>query len=110
MIVVHETDQMRILWNGVLRDHGVHQTVYGVLFELGNGKEVYSDCSVVVRIDLTDEEFEEALRTQGVFHRTEIDDDQEPVIVRPRKRFKYFGKDQRQAIIMRSDADDSTAS
>jgi hypothetical protein len=106
IIVVHETDQMRLLWNGVLRDHGVQQTVYGVLFELGNGKEVYSDCSVVVRIDMADEEFEEALRTKAVLQRTEIDEP-EPIIVRPRKRFKYFGKDQRQAVIMRSDMDDS---
>jgi hypothetical protein len=98
-ILVHEKIGMRVLWNKVMKDHGVAQTVYGVVLELGNGREVFADPPIVVRADMADEELA-TVEAQGVVERIAVDD-LECAVERPRKRFKFFGKDQRQAIIMR---------
>jgi hypothetical protein len=58
---------------------------------------------------MTDEEFEEALKKIGRLERREVLEPA-PLTIPPRKRFRFFGKDQRQAVIMQDKVDGSAAS
>lgn len=104
IILIHEQVGMRLLWNVVMKDHGVAQTVYGVVLELGNGKEVFTDPPIVVRIDMTEEELAEVAAQGGRVKRIHIVDPPHNVVA-PRKRFRFFGKDQRQAVVMLDEAE-----
>jgi hypothetical protein len=99
IILIHEQVGMRLLWNVVMKDHGVAQTVYGVVLELGNGKEVFAEPPVVVHVDMTEEELAEVAARGGRVERIDVVDPQRNVVP-PRKRFRFFGKDQRLAVVM----------
>jgi hypothetical protein len=72
IILVHEKVGMRVLWNAVMRDHGVKQCVYSVVLELGNGEQIFADPPILIGADMTDEEFEEALKKIGRLERREV--------------------------------------
>lgn len=109
IILVHEKVGMRVLWNAVMRDHGVKQCVYSVVLELGNGERIFADPPILIGADMTDEEFEKALKKIGRLERREVLKPA-PSTIPPRKKFRFFGKDQRQAVIMRDEVDGSAVS
>ncbi|MFI7543049.1 hypothetical protein [Actinoplanes sp. NPDC049599] len=58
-ILVHERTQMKGFLNGVMRDHGVKQTLLLAVVTMGNGYEISTNTPLVVRADMTDTAFAE---------------------------------------------------
>jgi hypothetical protein len=56
-ILVHERTQMKGFLNGVMRDHGVEQTLLLAVITMGNGEEISTNTPLVVRADMTETEF-----------------------------------------------------
>lgn len=59
IVVLHEKEQMTGFLNGVLRDHRVFQTVYGVYLELGSGQVVFAGPPIKTQASMSDEEYAE---------------------------------------------------
>jgi hypothetical protein len=57
LILIHEKEEMRGMLNGVLRDHEVFQTIYGVYLELGDGTKVYAGPPILIQASMDDEEY-----------------------------------------------------
>jgi hypothetical protein len=62
IVVLHEKEAMSGFLNGVLRDHGVFQTVYGVYLELGNGDSVFAGPPIGIQATMNDDEYAEVSR------------------------------------------------
>lgn len=79
-LVVHEKLGMREFLNGLMREHGVVETVYYVTLDLGTGKPVAVVPPIGIQATMTDAEWAEV---QGRMHREEFD---EPRVDPPRRR------------------------
>lgn len=103
-ILVHEKVQMRGFLHGVLRDHGVAATVFVITLTLGDGRDVFVDSAMRVQADMTDEEFakvapwisRKVVESTGAF-------------LAPQRRFRWLGRDRRQALVMDNDSPDENA-
>jgi hypothetical protein len=59
IILLHDKGGMWSLLNGVMRDHQVFQTIYGVYLELGNGTEIFAGPPIMIQASMDDEEYAE---------------------------------------------------
>jgi hypothetical protein len=73
--VLHEKEEMSGFLNGVLRDHGVFQTVYGVYLELGNGDTVFAGPPIGIQASMNDDEYAKVNRrlSREEYERPETD-------------------------------------
>ncbi|MGA3565777.1 hypothetical protein [Melissospora conviva] len=73
-ILLHDKEEMSALLNGVMRDAGVFQSVYGIYLELGDGSEVFAAPPIMVQAWMNDSEYAEV---SSRIYREEFDDEPE---------------------------------
>jgi hypothetical protein len=93
IVLLHEKIEMRSFLNTVLKDHGVVETAWWIVLELGNGKEVRAEPSIVTTADMTDEESERTSegRRGSRLERIEIPAPQRRAGP-PRRRLRLIGR------------------
>jgi hypothetical protein len=60
IVLLHEKVEMAVFLNAVLKDHGVAETTWSIVLELGDGEEVWAKPSIVTTVGMTDDELEQA--------------------------------------------------
>ncbi|MFG2065071.1 hypothetical protein ACGFIK_27100 [Micromonospora sp. NPDC048871] len=102
IILLHDKESMWGLLNGVLRDHGVFQTVYGVYLELGNGATIFARPPIMIQAFMDDEEYAKIDKRI----RREVYEGPEAEEGRPSKRStRRYLKWHRRHVVMEEDLD-----
>jgi hypothetical protein len=100
IILIHDKQEMWGLLNGVLRDHGVFQTVYGVYVELGSGETVFAGPPIGVQAFMDDEEY---AKVEDQLHREEYEGPEVEEGLTSRLKARRYLRWHRRNVVMEED-------